>query len=217
MAGNYLSDSTAIEDVVFGAAGTDKKVTNDNCFSFIVYEDDGTSNETFQKAGTKISISSADPYALVNDKIVDVTEYNAAANTVQGDTVIVKGYVELTVTDDADTKVLGENSIAWGKGVVEQDGKFYAQKGAKVTLTLTTAEFTVETTDHVLKVGAYGADSSTKLTEVDFEKGTLGTYVTGNTGKEITFGAGETYQPGTIVVELTVGTANTNVELKWQS
>ena len=218
MAGNYLKNGTAIKDVVFGTgtAGTDNKVTDDNYFSFIVYEDDGTSKETFQKAGTKISISSADPYALVNDKIVDVTEYNAAANTVQGDTVIVKGYVELTVTDDADTEVLGENSIAWGKGVVEQDGKFYAQKGAKVTLTLTTAEFTVETTDHVLKVGAYGAGSSTKLTEVDFEKGNLGTYVTGSTDKEITFGAGETYQPGTIVVELTVGTANTNVGLEWQ-
>ena len=39
--------------------------------------------------------------------------------------------------------------------------------------------------------------------------------MTGNTDKEITFGAGETYQPGTIVVELTVGTADTNVTLDW--
>ena len=209
MAGNYLSDGTAIEDAVFGTAGTDNKVT-DNYFSFIVDEE-----VNYMQAGKEIKINSTDAYALVNGEIVKVSDYNAEKNTVQGDTEIVKGYVELTVTDDADTEVLGENSIAWGKGVVEQDGKFYAQKGAKVTLTLTTAEFTVETTDRVLKVGAYGADSSTKLTEVDFEKGNLGTYVTGNTDKEITFGAGETYQPGTIVVELTVGTADTNVTLDW--
>ena len=210
MAGNYLSDGTAIEDAVFGAAGVDHKVT-DNYFSFTV---DGS--ESFQKAGTKITIGGSDTYALVNGEIVTVSEYNAAENTVEDDVVIAKGYVELTVTDDADTEVLGENSIAWGKGVVEQDGKFYAQKGAKVTLTLTTAEFTVDETDYILKISTTSSNAKTSLVEILFEQGSLGAWAQGDKDdKQVTFGAGETYQPGTIVVELTVGTADTNVTLDW--
>ena len=202
--GTILSNKTPVGDVTFG---TTNKTVADNYYLV-------TKNSSSYAKQLGDSISFAGDYALINDVMTDVT---TTPPTVSGDMVIVDGYYKLAATTNLTTLGTGATAVWSGESVVKDDDVYYAQSGKTVTLTITTGQFTVDTTNHVLTVGSAGAGTVT-LKGVNFEKGTLNTDASADvsTGK-ITFGAGETYSSGTIAVEQTVSStaADNGVTLTW--
>ena len=152
-------------------------------------------------------------HVLINNVLY--TNEDAKAYPIESDTVIVTEYYEVTVTTSSPPNdfdgALGEGyKREWSKNVIEgEDGKLYAHKGDKATLTITTGEITKDgnwvkltITGGTLKSAKFDTSNASSPVDVDLSAGT------------ILFVKGETWDPGTIVVEVTVSTAN-KVDVSW--
>ena len=160
---------------------------------------------SYKRAGTA-PFTSNFSYAIVNDKIVDISD---GYTMPEEDIVVTCGIVKLDAPTCAGL-ITEDNWYFYGDDVVDEDGDYYALYNTTATLVINT-ETIKRTTKPILAVTGNGTDlKSVNITS------TLGNRASGDLSTDkVTFTTNETYNPGTIEIDLAVTKTQNAVTLTW--